>query len=291
MNSNLKDCEICFEKIICKGILNSCDHHFHYKCIYRWSRISSNCPTCRKGFSEILKEFDGKVQKKIQLDENFQFCDDEFFNVDDEDWQVFCSKCHLSNTENLITCKGSFSCNTVVHRYCLESDVDVSKWLCPSCAREINYSEGSADESREENLDNQDYLDNASIESTQTSLIILDLPDYEIISVDQESQEFEINDYFIEDTEGRFVNKQIINFELPKKRFREKKRGECLEKFVRERVQKELMKNKFDKLSYNTISQTLFSIILRNDPKIDLKERKSMNLVKNFIKSYVSGIV
>lgn len=224
--------------------------------------------------------------KKIQRNENFQFLDDEFMNVDDEDWQVFCCKCHMPQTNSLITCKGCFSCTNVVHRYCLDSDIDVTKWLCPKCLKDFSFSEGSAGESSEE------YVGDESFDTTQSSVIVLDSQEKDVILLESENKGFEVNEYFIEDKEGGFINQQIISFEIPFKRNREKTGlNENLERFIREKVQKELAKSKLEKLSWSSISKTLNKIIFRNNPKPDLQDRRTLKSIKNFIRSYIAGIV
>lgn len=225
--------------------------------------------------------------KIIQRNENFQFLDEEFLNVDDEDWQVFCCECHLPQTNSLITCKGSFSCTNVVHRYCLDSDIDVTEWHCPKCAKDFSCSELSPAESSEE-----ESFGEESFNTTQSSVIVLDSREKDVILLEPENKAFEVNEYFIEDKEGGFINQQIISFELPHKRNREKKSfNENLERFIREKVEKELAKNKLEKSLWSNISKTLNKIIVRNNPKPDLQDRSFVKSIKNFIRAYISGIV
>ena len=47
-----EECSICYNNIKHshkKQLI--CDHFFHMKCIYRWFKISSTCPLCRKQVS------------------------------------------------------------------------------------------------------------------------------------------------------------------------------------------------------------------------------------------------
>lgn len=90
MDSENKTCGnvysgICYEKILSLGKINSCDHSFHYKCIFRWSRISNDCPMCRIKFSEISHLKGSKLLKKIKIHEDSLSVEENVSNSDIEE--------------------------------------------------------------------------------------------------------------------------------------------------------------------------------------------------------------
>jgi len=45
----LRDCPICYEKILAKDSkVTSCKHEFHSSCLERWTKEHSTCPMCRE---------------------------------------------------------------------------------------------------------------------------------------------------------------------------------------------------------------------------------------------------
>src|SRR5690606_24269522 len=67
-------CSICYD-IFTKPVIGNCGHSFCSRCIERWVKSHTNCPTCRKGVSMESFRPDTERQKAI-------------FNLD-----VCCSNC------------------------------------------------------------------------------------------------------------------------------------------------------------------------------------------------------
>lgn len=152
MESDNKTCGniypgICFDKILSLGKINSCDHLFHYKCIYRWSRISNNCPTCRVTFTEICHLKGTKLLKKIKIHEDSHSTEEDISNSDIEEWQAVCPVCESSSQDFMLMCEGEFGCSNVCHSYCLNIDPIPEHWVCQDC--EVQESESLADENSE----------------------------------------------------------------------------------------------------------------------------------------------
>ena len=67
------ECPICFETIE-NSAVGSCQHHFCYKCLFKWiSKGGKNCPTCKEFIYKIQldREFDSinnNVSSPIILD-------------------------------------------------------------------------------------------------------------------------------------------------------------------------------------------------------------------------------
>ena len=147
MKSDGKTCGICFDKILSTGKINSCEHDFHYKCIARWSRISSNCPTCRIAFTEISHIKCGKLLKKVRINDDYQTTEEDISNSDIEEWQAACSICHLTSPEFLLACEGGLGCSNVVHSYCLPQSSSSESWVCEECENEASESLASENSS------------------------------------------------------------------------------------------------------------------------------------------------
>ena len=133
MKSDNKTCGICFDNILSTGKINSCEHDFHYKCIARWSKISSNCPTCRIAFTEICHIKCGKLLKKIHINEDSHTTEEDISNSDVEEWQAVCGICLSTSPEFLLVCEGGSGCANVVHSYCLPASVPQGHWRCDDC--------------------------------------------------------------------------------------------------------------------------------------------------------------
>ena len=179
MNSICKECEICFENIFIKGKLNCCDHNFHYSCICRWSRISSSCPTCRKTYSDIYKEINAKIVKVISL--NDLRWNEKISASEGEDWEVVCYVCSSARTNCLITCKGSFACPVAVHSYCLDFDVDVTRWMCSNCDTEFS---DFSDMSQSSEQTDESFIDTKSEDVDENSDVLCWVPEDEELTKD-----------------------------------------------------------------------------------------------------------
>ncbi len=60
------ECSICLENInINKKVTTDCNHTFCNKCFFKWIRINSNCPTCRKEFVSPPKAVEIEEQQHI----------------------------------------------------------------------------------------------------------------------------------------------------------------------------------------------------------------------------------
>lgn len=51
------DCIICTDIVENgeQGVLDTCDHRYHYECIMRWSKISNKCPICKRIVSVVQR--------------------------------------------------------------------------------------------------------------------------------------------------------------------------------------------------------------------------------------------
>ena len=70
MNGDLKtinkECAVCFEDInINKIVTTDCNHTFCNTCFFKWIRVNSNCPTCRKDFGIPKKDNNIEEQRHI----------------------------------------------------------------------------------------------------------------------------------------------------------------------------------------------------------------------------------
>ena len=148
MKSDNKTCGICFDNILSTGKINSCEHDFHYKCIVRWSKISSNCPTCRIAFTEICHIKCGKLLKKIHINEDSHTTEEDISNSDIEEWQAVCGICLSTSPEFLLVCEGGSGCSNVVHSYCLPPNSSPDHWLCDDCEGEASESLASEESSQ-----------------------------------------------------------------------------------------------------------------------------------------------
>lgn len=126
------------------GKINSCQHSFHYKCIYRWSRISNNCPTCRMAFTEICHLKANRILKKIKLHEDSHSTEEDVSNSDIEEWHAICPVCESSEEDFMMVCEGEFGCSNVCHSYCIGVDPTPQHWVCRDC--EAQESESLAEE-------------------------------------------------------------------------------------------------------------------------------------------------
>ncbi|KAM3140238.1 hypothetical protein pb186bvf_007594 [Paramecium bursaria] len=50
---SVQQCDICYDIITKKGILDSCNHYFCFECIMNWSKSNITCPKCRQQFSKV----------------------------------------------------------------------------------------------------------------------------------------------------------------------------------------------------------------------------------------------
>ena len=44
---------ICLQEIKSRGMLPCCSHEFCYVCILEWSKVTNECPLCKRSFHEI----------------------------------------------------------------------------------------------------------------------------------------------------------------------------------------------------------------------------------------------
>lgn len=181
MESDSKICGIfysgiCLEKIRSFGKINSCGHSFHYKCIYRWSRISNNCPTCRVVFSEIIHLKGSKLLKRIKIHDEYNSTDEEISDSDIEEWQASCQICQSTDERCLLVCEGGFGCSNVCHSYCLNKKRRPSSWICQEC--ENQESESLVDET-------ESYSDLDSFESFESFSDVESNPDEEYKPVEE----------------------------------------------------------------------------------------------------------
>ena len=44
---------ICLQEIRSRGMLPCCSHEFCYVCILEWSKVTNECPLCKRTFHEI----------------------------------------------------------------------------------------------------------------------------------------------------------------------------------------------------------------------------------------------
>jgi len=49
------ECGICFEKVECQGVLDSCNHVFCSDCIRKWAKTENTCPQCKRRFKSITR--------------------------------------------------------------------------------------------------------------------------------------------------------------------------------------------------------------------------------------------
>ena len=63
-------CSICLENFNKKSTISitSCNHAFHYKCIYEWLFKNILCPKCPNCNNEVLKDFDNPDNRKYNYD-------------------------------------------------------------------------------------------------------------------------------------------------------------------------------------------------------------------------------
>ena len=168
MKSDNKTCGICFDNILSTGKINSCEHDFHYKCIVRWSKISSNCPTCRVAFTEICHIKCGKLLKKIHINEDSHTTEEDISNSDVEEWQAACGVCLSTSPDFLLVCEGGLGCSNVVHTYCLAINSTPDHWVCDDCEGEgsdsLTSEESSAEDTGSEQVSEHDSDPDAEYE-------------------------------------------------------------------------------------------------------------------------------
>ncbi|KAK8808989.1 hypothetical protein WA171_001118 [Blastocystis sp. BT1] len=51
--SEVKECPICLQEIRSRGMIPCCPHEFCYVCILEWSKVTNECPLCKRTFHEI----------------------------------------------------------------------------------------------------------------------------------------------------------------------------------------------------------------------------------------------
>ncbi|CAD8201129.1 unnamed protein product [Paramecium pentaurelia] len=76
----IEECSICYGQIVDKGIIQTCQHSYCFKCIEIWAKQNLTCPQCRVQFSQILrvwKQGKGKRQKLYDYHANEVKSDDD----------------------------------------------------------------------------------------------------------------------------------------------------------------------------------------------------------------------
>jgi len=115
------------------GLIDGCDHFFHYECVERWSQTENSCPQCKLRFSWLAsytpkgqRENLVRVRRRDQKGE-----EDEVF----EDI-VVCEKCkQVGDEASLLLCDGMHgTCNSAYHCACVGLiAVPRDSWFCEDC--------------------------------------------------------------------------------------------------------------------------------------------------------------
>ncbi|CAH6718703.1 hypothetical protein CLIB1444_01S12662 [[Candida] jaroonii] len=148
-----EECTICLESLDSKfGIIATCRHYYHDKCITTWSNNSNSCPTCRKLFYkiDISDTREGRlvldtltIKDKLLPNDAINDIPREFVipassltaiePVETIETQGLCNICSSSDyrsTRNLINCS---NCNCKFHQRCLGITNGMESWNCPIC--------------------------------------------------------------------------------------------------------------------------------------------------------------
>ena len=140
-NSNylIKKCSICLEPISHIAKLDQCEHEFCKNCIAHWSKLSSECPLCKKNYTNIIY-YDGrkhrntekKVRKKKFKPEK-EKTESWYYNCDEV--CLICGK--NNNTSYLLICD---KCNfRICHTFCVGLDsIPDGEFICPECKQKMN---------------------------------------------------------------------------------------------------------------------------------------------------------
>eukprot|EP00933_Yihiella_yeosuensis_P038131 TRINITY_DN3208_c0_g2_i1.p1 TRINITY_DN3208_c0_g2~~TRINITY_DN3208_c0_g2_i1.p1 ORF type:complete len:349 (-),score=68.74 TRINITY_DN3208_c0_g2_i1:135-1181(-) len=115
------------------GLIDNCQHIFHFDCVSTWSKTENSCPQCKQRFfwlasysSKGKRASLEKVERKDQEGEE----DPEY-----EDVQV-CEHCkEVGDESRLLLCDGmNGTCNAPYHIECVGlTDVPKGSWFCPDC--------------------------------------------------------------------------------------------------------------------------------------------------------------
>lgn len=148
-----EECTICLESLDSKfGIITTCRHFYHDKCIKTWSNNSNSCPTCRKLFYniDISDTREGQVvietlsvKDKLLPNDAINDIPREFVipansltpieppePVETQGLCNICSSSDYRSTRNLINCS---NCNCKFHQRCLGITNGIESWNCPIC--------------------------------------------------------------------------------------------------------------------------------------------------------------
>jgi len=159
-NSNfiIKKCSICLEPISHIAKLDKCEHEFCKNCIAHWSKLSSECPLCKKNYTNIIY-YDGrkhrntekKVRKKKFKAEK-EKTESWYYNCDEV--CLICGK--NNNTSYLLICD---KCNfRICHTFCVGLDsIPDGEFICPECKQLMNINNNINNNS---NIDNINEINN-----------------------------------------------------------------------------------------------------------------------------------
>ena len=138
-NFGIKKCSICLEPISHIAKLDQCEHEFCKNCIAHWSKLSSECPLCKKNYTNIIyydgrkhKNTEKKVRKKKFKPEK-EKTESWYYNCDEV--CLICGK--NNNTSYLLICD---KCNfRICHTFCVGLDsIPDGEFICPECKQKIN---------------------------------------------------------------------------------------------------------------------------------------------------------
>lgn len=320
---------ICFEKILSLGKINSCDHSFHYKCIYRWSRISNNCPTCRIGFSEICNVKANKILKRIKIYEDSHSTEEDVSNSDIEEWQAICPICQSSDEECLLICEGEYGCSNVCHSYCLNIRPTPTRWICQDC--EVQESESLADEESSSGEKSSEICSDLDSDPDAEYQPVPESPvlrrstrkakrtsrriKFETSS--EESAASSDSDNSNSTDSNRYGNRpsrktkpltinlrkslidqqSLLACKLPRKRNRDEVQSNYkdlkhfVNNFVKTEIRKELENFPGDRLNADRIERVLIGIISNNKRLSDYQDPRTVQKMKTVIKNYVAGLI
>eukprot|EP00898_Chlorokybus_atmophyticus_P005056 jgi/Chlat1/5551/Chrsp369S05351 len=138
-------CGICLCELLERGRLDSCDHVFCFDCIYKWSKVESRCPMCKRRFTRIKKEEVGSedtrkgtltVQRSFRIpsrNQTYQVPEEELQAFQDPYATTVCLACGAGTDDALmLLCDG---CDGAYHTYCVGfgQQVPLGAFYCANC--------------------------------------------------------------------------------------------------------------------------------------------------------------
>ena len=155
--SEEKVCGICLNKLSSEGKLDNCHHPFHFRCIYKWSKLSNFCPTCRKPFTSIKHYRKRQLLKSVPVfAKNPEFSSEE--ESEEEAYQTCCF-CHEERSQQAMVSCDTENCLRQFHLSCLPDSSSAREWLCPECINKEVHEEVDSGCSSEDFEEEEDEFD------------------------------------------------------------------------------------------------------------------------------------